>query len=48
MSESTDRQGESRRSWPWKLAELLFWVLVALATAVILVILSETLLPANF
>jgi len=34
--------------WRWRLAELLLWVLVAVATAVILIALSETVLPTNF
>jgi hypothetical protein len=37
-----------RRSWKSRLLELSLWVAVAIATAVILVILSEEILPANF
>lgn len=38
----------SHRSWKSKLGEFLLWAAVAVATAVIMVALSETLLPANF
>jgi hypothetical protein len=38
----------NRRSWKSRLLELSLWVAVAIATAVILVILSEEILPANF
>lgn len=38
----------SNRSWKSRLGELFLWTLVALATAVIMVLLSEELLPANF
>ncbi len=41
-------EGKPRRLWRWRLAELLLWVLVAVATAVILIALSETVLPTNF
>lgn len=37
-----------KRSWKSRLGELALWVLVAVATAVIMVLLSEELLPANF
>ena len=37
-----------KRSWKARLGELLLWALVAIATAVIMVMLSEDLLPANF
>ena len=37
-----------KRSWKARLGELLLWTLVAIATAVIMVLLSEELLPANF
>jgi hypothetical protein len=37
-----------KRSWKSRLGELLLWTLVSLATAFILIRLSETLLPANF
>jgi hypothetical protein len=39
---------KKRRSWKSRLLELLLWVAVAIATAVILVMLSEQLLPSNF
>jgi len=39
---------KTRRRWRGRLAELLLWVLVAVATAVILIALSETVLPTNF
>lgn len=38
----------SDRSWKSRLGELFLWALVAIATAVIMVLLSEELLPANF
>jgi hypothetical protein len=38
----------SRREWKSKLLELLMWAIVSLATAVILVLLAEKLLPSNF
>ena len=37
-----------KRSWRSRLLELLLWTVVVIVTAVILVQLSETLLPANF
>jgi hypothetical protein len=37
-----------RRSWGARLAELLLWVAVAVATAVALVIITERLAPPNF
>lgn len=37
-----------RRSWKSRLLELSLWAAVAIATAVILVVLSEQLLPSNF
>jgi hypothetical protein len=37
-----------RRSWRSRLLELFLWFLVAVATAVVLVLLSEEILPANF
>jgi hypothetical protein len=37
-----------RRSWRSRLLELVLWAGVSLATAVILVTLSEKLLPTNF
>jgi hypothetical protein len=39
---------DGRRSWKSRLLELFVWFLVAVATAVILVLLSEEILPANF
>lgn len=37
-----------KRSWKSRILELLLWAAVAVATAVVLVMLSEELLPANF
>jgi hypothetical protein len=37
-----------RRSWKSRLLELLLWAAVAVATAIILIVLSERLLPSNF
>jgi hypothetical protein len=37
-----------RRSWKSRVLELILWAGVSLATAVILVSLSEKLLPTNF
>ena len=37
-----------RRSWKSRLLELFLWFLVAVATAVALILLSEEILPANF
>lgn len=37
-----------RRPWRSRLLELLLWTAVAIATAVIMVVLSERFLPANF
>jgi len=37
-----------RRSWRSRALELLGWFLVAVVTAVVLVMLSEEILPANF
>ena len=37
-----------KRSWKSKLLELVLWAAVAVATAVVLVMLSEEILPANF
>lgn len=39
---------DNKRSWKSRIAELALWAAVAIATAVILVLLSESLLPANF
>ena len=47
---TTRNEVETRPKRPWKLrlAELLLWFAVAVITAVIMVALSERLLPANF
>jgi hypothetical protein len=50
---SVIRSGEGpsfrkRRSWKSRLLELALWVAIAIVTAVILVMLSEQLLPSNF
>ena len=37
-----------KRSWKWRVLELLLWAAVAVGTAVVLVMLSEEILPANF
>jgi hypothetical protein len=37
-----------KRSWKSRLGELALWALLAIATAVVLVMLSDRLLPANF
>lgn len=37
-----------KRSWRSRLLELAFWIALSVITAVILVSLSEKLLPANF
>ncbi len=37
-----------KRSWKLRLGELLLWFAVAVITAVIMVAMSESLLPANF
>jgi hypothetical protein len=37
-----------RRSWRSRLLELLLWTAVAVGTAIVLIILSESLLPSNF
>lgn len=37
-----------KRSWRSRILELLLWAAVAVGTAVLLVSLSERLLPANF
>ena len=39
---------KKRRSWKSRLLELLLWAGVAIATAIILIMLSEQLLPSNF
>ena len=37
-----------KRSWKSRLGEFVIWALIAVITAVVLVALSESLLPANF
>lgn len=37
-----------KRSWKSRLGELALWALVSIATALILIQLAESLLPANF
>lgn len=37
-----------KRSWKSRLLELAFWIALSIVTAVIMVALSEKLLPANF
>lgn len=37
-----------KRSWKSRVLELVLWAAVAVGTAVVLVMLSEKLLPANF
>jgi hypothetical protein len=37
-----------KRSWKSRLGELALWALVAIATAVILVLVSDQILPSNF
>ena len=37
-----------KRSWKSRLAEFALWATIAIVTAVILVLLSEQLLPENF
>lgn len=46
--ESEDAGSKTKRTWPSRLAELALWATVALVTAVILVRMSERLLPTNF
>lgn len=38
----------TKRSWKSRLLELLFWTVMAVLTAVILVQVSEKVLPPNF
>jgi hypothetical protein len=38
----------AKRSWKSRLGELLFWLVISLATAATLIALSENLLPTNF
>ncbi|HWL65762.1 MAG TPA: hypothetical protein VNP73_07300 [Actinomycetota bacterium] len=44
----SDPEPNSKRPWKLRLAELLLWVAVAVGTAVIMISMSERLLPANF
>jgi len=37
-----------KRSWKSRLGELALWTLLAIATAVVLVLLSDRILPSNF
>ena len=37
-----------RRSWKRRVAELALWAVVALATALALILLADEILPANF
>lgn len=37
-----------KRSWKSRLGELAIWTLVAIVTAVILILLSDKILPTNF
>jgi hypothetical protein len=37
-----------KRPWKWRILELLFWAAIAVGTAVVLVALSDSILPANF
>jgi hypothetical protein len=41
-------RNKPRRSWRSKGLELLLWLVVAVVTAWIMVVLSERILPANF
>jgi hypothetical protein len=43
-----EERSHQRRSWRSRLIELALWALVAVAVAVILVALSDRILPANF
>jgi negative regulator of sigma E activity len=44
----TEDQGTNRRSWKSRLLELAAWACVSVATAVIMILLSGKILPANF
>lgn len=44
--EAQDRS--AKRSWRSRLGELGLWALVSIATALLLILLSEELLPTNF
>lgn len=48
VQEPSREKKAAKRSWKLRLAELALWIAVALATAVILVSLSERILPTNF
>ena len=37
-----------KRAWKWRILELLLWAAVAVGTAMILVAVSDRILPANF
>lgn len=39
---------KERRSWGLRIAELTIWAGVAIATALIMIAMSESLLPENF
>ena len=39
---------DGKRPWKLRLAELLLWIAVAVLTGVIMIAMSERLLPANF
>ncbi|HEU4480864.1 MAG TPA: hypothetical protein VFS18_03185 [Actinomycetota bacterium] len=39
---------KTKRPLKWRVLEFALWTLVAIATAVIMVMMSETLLPSNF
>ncbi|HYI45825.1 MAG TPA: hypothetical protein VE174_10260 [Actinomycetota bacterium] len=45
---STETPTRTKRPWKLRLAELFLWFAVAVITAVIMVSMSERLLPANF
>ena len=45
---SDEQAPKTKRPWKLRLAELLLWFAVAVITAVIMVSMSEKLLPSNF
>ncbi|MBA3430207.1 MAG: hypothetical protein H0U16_01845 [Actinobacteria bacterium] len=45
---TTNDTKPAKRSWRSRVGELLFWFVISLATAAILIALSENLLPTNF
>lgn len=45
---SDEQTPKPKRPWKLRLAELLLWFSVAVITAVIMVSMSEKLLPSNF